>query len=100
LAAALPGLAVFVRMMDLHTALATPTALRYAQVTGRETFADTSRVVVDADGVPTGELRETGAQDLILRAAPRLRRPELRAKHVENLRRLNALGLTGAHVMD
>ena len=52
------------------------------------------------DGVPTGELRETGAQDLVLRAAPRLRWPELRARHVEQLRRLNALGLTGAHVMD
>ncbi|MBE2317185.1 amidohydrolase [Solirubrobacter sp. CPCC 204708] len=97
---ALPGVAVFVRMMDMHTALATPTALRYAQVTGTETFSDNSAVVVDEDGVPTGELREGAAHDLVLRAAPRLRWPDLRARHVENLRRLNALGLTGAHVMD
>ena len=52
------------------------------------------------DGVPTGELHEPGAQELVLRAAPALRWPELRARHVEQLRRLNALGLTGAHVMD
>ena len=31
---------------------------------------------------------------------PGLRWPELRARHVEQLQRLNALGLTGAHVMD
>ena len=36
----------------------------------------------------------------MLRAAPRLRWPEMRRRHVETLRRLNALGLTGAHVMD
>ena len=36
----------------------------------------------------------------MLRAAPRLRWPEMRRRHVETLQRLNALGLTGAHVMD
>ena len=36
----------------------------------------------------------------MLRAAPGLRWPELRARHVAQLQRLNALGLTGAHVMD
>ena len=40
------------------------------------------------------------AQDLVLRAAPKLRWPELRARYVAELQRLNALGLTGAHVMD
>jgi predicted amidohydrolase YtcJ len=50
--------------------------------------------------VPTGELRENAAQDLVLRAAPGVRWPEQRARHVEQLQRLSALGLTGAHVMD
>ena len=36
----------------------------------------------------------------MLRAAPGLRWPEMRARHVAQLQRLNALGLTGAHVMD
>ena len=93
------GAAAFVRLSDLHTALASPRALELAQVTGPHEFADGSEVVC-VDGVPTGELREPAAQDLVLRAAPRLRWPELRARHVEQLQRLNALGLTGAHVMD
>src|SRR6185295_2364314 len=63
-------------------------------------FADGSSEVVCVDGVPTGELRENGAQELVLRAAPGLRWPEIRARHVAELKRLNALGLTGAHVMD
>jgi len=93
------GAAVFVRLADLHTALASPRALQLAHVTGKETFADTSAVVVDAAGVPTGELRES-AGDLVLRAGPKLRWPQLRARHAEVLRELNALGLTGGHMMD
>src|SRR4051812_23642867 len=96
---AVRGAAAFVRLSDLHTALASPRALELAHVTGPHAFADGSEVVC-AGGVPTGELREAGAQDLVLRAAPRPRWPELRARHVEQLQRLNALGLTGAHVMD
>ena len=99
IAAAVGGAAAFVRLSDLHTALATPRALELAQVDGSETFADTSAVVC-VDGVPTGELREMGALELVLRAAPGLRWPQIRARHVQELRRLNALGLTGAHVMD
>jgi predicted amidohydrolase YtcJ len=96
---AVRGAAAFVRLSDLHTALASPRALELAQVTGPHRFADGSEVVC-VEGVPTGELREPAAQDLVLRAAPRLRWPELRERHVAQLRRLNALGLTGAHVMD
>ena len=87
------------RLSDLHTALASPRALQLAHVTGPHAFADGSEVVC-VDGVPTGELHEPGAQELVLRAAPGLRWPELRARHVAQLRRLNGLGLTGAHVMD
>ena len=93
------GAAAFVRLSDLHTALATPRALELAQVTGPHEFADGSEVVC-VDGVPDGRAARDGAQDLVLRAAPRLRWPELRERHVAELQRLNALGLTGAHVMD
>lgn len=88
------GAAVFVRLADLHTALASPRALQLAHVTGAQEY-----VVTDEQGVPTGELRET-AGDLVLRAAPKLRWPQLRARHAEVLRELNALGLTGGHMMD
>ena len=88
-------------MMDLHTALATPTALRWAQVTGPVEFPDSSDGRGGrgrrADGrVARGRARRTSC------CAPgrALRWPELRARHVEILGELNALGLTGAHVMD
>ena len=97
---AVDGAAAFVRLSDLHTALATPRALELAQVDGPRDFPDHSEVVCDEHGTPTGELREMSAQDLVLRAAPKLRWPELRARYVAELQRLNALGLTGAHVMD
>jgi predicted amidohydrolase YtcJ len=96
---AVRGAAAFVRLSDLHTALASPRALELAHVTGPHRFADGSEVVC-VEGVPTGELHEPAAQELVLRVAPRLRWPELRERHVAQLRRLNALGLTGAHVMD
>jgi len=89
-----------VRLSDLHTALATPRALELAQIDGPREFPDGSELVTDEHGAPTGELRELSAQDLVLRAAPQLRWPELRARYVAELQRLNALGLTGAHVMD
>lgn len=100
IADAVGGAAAFVRLSDLHTALATPRALELAQIDGPRSFGDHSEVVCDEHGRPTGELRELSAQDLVLRAAPKLRWPELRARYVAELRRLNALGLTGAHVMD
>jgi predicted amidohydrolase YtcJ len=100
IAAAVDDAAAFVRLSDLHTGLATPRALELAQIDGPRGFPDHSEVVCDEHGTPTGELRELSAQDLVLRAAPKLRWPELRARYVAELQRLNALGLTGAHVMD
>jgi predicted amidohydrolase YtcJ len=100
IATAVGGAAAFVRLSDLHTALATPRALELAQIDGPRDFPDHSEVVCDEHGTPTGELRELSAQDLVLRAGPKLRWPELRARYVAELQRLNSLGLTGAHVMD
>lgn len=91
-----PALVVF---FDLHTYLATPSVLAMAGVTGPETFADASEIVV-RDGVPTGELREFSA---FFRVADRLPGADADAKRrriLEVLGDLNALGLTGAHVMD
>jgi predicted amidohydrolase YtcJ len=96
---AVRGAAAFVRFSDLHTALASPRALELAQVTGEERFPDGSAIVVDECG-PTGELHELSAQDVVLRAAPALGWPQWRARYVAQLQRLNALGLTGGHVMD
>jgi predicted amidohydrolase YtcJ len=97
--AALDGTPAFVRSADGHAAVASPRALELAGVTGAVTFDDGSEVVV-RDGRPTGELRELSAQALVLAAAPERGAGELRAEQVATLRRMNAAGLTGAHVMD
>ncbi|HEU4973619.1 MAG TPA: amidohydrolase [Baekduia sp.] len=91
-----PALAV---LFDLHTYLATPGVLAMAGVTGPEEFADASEIVV-RDGVPTGELREFSA---FFRVADRLPGADAAARRqriIEVLGELNALGLTGGHVMD
>jgi predicted amidohydrolase YtcJ len=97
--AALDGAPAFVRSADGHAAVASPRALELAGVTAPVAFDDGSEVVV-RDGRPTGELRELSAQALVLAAAPERNAAELRADQAATLRRMNAVGLTGAHVMD
>lgn len=95
----LAGGPALVVLFDLHTYLATPSVLEMAGVTGAERFADASEIVV-RDGVPTGELREFSA---FFRVADRLPGADAAARRqriVDVLGELNALGLTGAHVMD
>lgn len=84
---------------DGHTAVASPAALAYADVTGRERFEDFSTVVVDDLGVPTGELRENGAIDLIRAEMPQPSAAQKYGWYVDNIKRWNALGLTGLHAM-
>jgi predicted amidohydrolase YtcJ len=91
-----PALLTF---MDVHTAVATPRALELAGVRGAERFEGGAAVVVDARG-PTGELREQPAMDLVRHAVPPLSSVQVRAGAVAMLRRLNALGIAGGHVMD
>ncbi|HWH94497.1 MAG TPA: amidohydrolase, partial [Baekduia sp.] len=92
-----PALAV---LYDLHTYLATPGVLERAGVSGAERFADASEIVVDEHGHPTGELREFSAffrvADALFGSDP----ASTRRRVAEVLRELNAMGLTGGHVMD
>jgi predicted amidohydrolase YtcJ len=92
-----PALAV---CFDLHTYLATPGVLAMAGVAGAEEFADASEIVVDEHGRPTGELREFSAFFRVADALPGGDAAAQRARIVGVLRELNALGLTGGHVMD
>jgi hypothetical protein len=86
--------------IDFHTALATPRALELAGVDGPRTFREHAEVVVGADGVPTGELRENGAMTLVRDAMPELTAAERYRLCVQQLRRFAAVGITGAHGMD
>jgi predicted amidohydrolase YtcJ len=84
---------------DLHTGLATREALAAAGIDGPRLFEERAEVVC-VNGVPTGELREIPALDLVRAAIPRLGDAERYRLCVAQLRRLAAVGLTAAHVMD
>lgn len=92
-----PALAV---CFDLHTYLATPGVLHRAGVTGAEPFGDASEIVVDEHGRPTGELREFSAFFRVADALPGSDAPAQRASIAAVLRELNAMGLSGGHVMN
>jgi predicted amidohydrolase YtcJ len=85
---------------DLHTGVGTRAAMQAAGLTGAREFGDTSEVVVDAAGLPTGELREPPAYNLLLAAAPPLTDPQLAARSLDTFRQMNRCGLTGAVIMD
>ena len=91
-----PALGVF---FDLHTYLATPGVLAMAGVSGTEAFEDASEIVV-RDGRPTGELREFSAFFRVADRLPGADRAARLARVREVLAELNAVGLTGGHVMD
>ena len=99
LADAVGGAPALVVFMDGHTAVATPRALELAGIVGGETFSDESEVVL-VDGVPTGELRELSAIDLVTRVVPPLSDRERYDQIVSLQQRLVAVGLTGVHAMD
>jgi predicted amidohydrolase YtcJ len=91
-----PALLTF---MDFHTALATPRALELAGVDGPRSFAEHAEVVC-VDGVPTGELRERAAIELVRAAIPPASAQERYDLCATLLGRLAAVGITGAHAMD
>lgn len=95
-AAAGPALLMF---NDLHTALATPAALALAGVDGPREF-DMYAEVVCVGGVPTGELREIGAEKLVRSAIPERTATERYQLYVAQLREFAAVGITGVHAMD
>ena len=89
----------FLTFFDYHAALASRPALALAGVDGAREFAAGAAVVCDDDGLPTGELREPPAMDLVRERVPERTRAERLDAYAETLRRMNALGLTGGHVM-
>lgn len=94
------GHPMFVWALDLHTGFANAEALRLAGIDGPRSFSDASQVVCDADGRPTGELREFSATGLVLDAMPRPTRRERLHRAVDAMRAQNALGITAIHQMD
>lgn len=90
----------FLRLFDAHAALASSEALRRAGVEGTETFTDASRVVVGADGTPTGYLLEVQALGLVDRALPARGFEERVDALYDLLLRMARAGFTGGQVQD
>lgn len=97
--AAVGGRPCLLRSMDAHVGLASKAALEAAGITGPVDFGDGSRVVC-RDGVPTGELDEPSAVDLVARVVPPLAEAESRAVTLAVLRECSAVGITAIHQMD
>lgn len=85
---------------DLHTGLGNSAALAAAGISGSRSFEDASEIVVDADGTPTGELREPSAYRLLFDAAPKPTHEVERDALRDMFRSLAKLGLTGGAIMD
>lgn len=94
------GAPAFLLFFDGHTALANTEALRRSGITGARAFGDTSEIVVDDEGRPTGALREDSAFDIVLRTAPEYSREETLERVREILGTLTDSGITGGCIMD
>ncbi len=97
---AVGGLPALLFFFDFHTALASSEALRRAGITGPRRFEDSSEIVVDASGRPTGELREDSSYQPILAVAPKASREATLDSARRTLARMRRSGLTGGMIMD
>ncbi len=99
--AVVPDRPVLLTAFDGHTAWANTVALQIAGIlNGAETGNPLSTVVMGADGLASGELREAPAMDLVRRWIPLPTETELRELLRRALHELNALGITSIHNMD
>jgi predicted amidohydrolase YtcJ len=89
----------YLTFFDYHSALASRPALALAGVDGPRAFGAGAAVVCDDGGRPTGELQEPPAMELVHARVPERTGAERLDAYAASLRALNALGLTGGHVM-
>lgn len=97
---AVDGLPALLFFFDFHTALASTEGLRRGGITGARVFDDTSEIVVDHTGRPTGELREDSAYQPLLETMPVLSRAATLEATRSTLARMRRSGLTGGTIMD
>lgn len=93
----LPSMIFF---FDFHTALASSVALSVSGITGAREFDDTSEIVVDQSGAPTGELREDSSYQPILQTAPKPTVEETLEQARSTFAKMRRSGLTGGTIMD
>ncbi|WP_426517382.1 amidohydrolase [Diaminobutyricibacter sp. McL0618] len=98
--AAVRGMPALLFLFDGHTGLASREALARSGIDGPRSFDDASRIVVDALGAPTGELRGTTAIELVLAHAPVQTTAQTIVRVRQILAELSATGFTGGCIMD
>jgi predicted amidohydrolase YtcJ len=91
---------MLVYALDLHTGFTNAEGLRQSSVDGARHFPDGSSIVCDHQGRPTGELRERTAINVVLDCVPSVGRDERLTWYRDTIRRQNAVGITGVHLMD
>jgi predicted amidohydrolase YtcJ len=97
---ALGNAAVMLTMFDAHAAVASPAALRAAGIDGPRQFDGGAEIVCDAAGRPTGHLLEIPAYEPVRDSAPPETSQTRRAKLLELLTGMAAVGLTAGNAMD
>ena len=98
-AEAVGGNPTLLTFFDFHTGVATPSALERAGVAGARALDGAGEVVCRADGLPTGELRES-AIGLVALAMPEPTREQRLTYIAEALAAMNRSGLCASHMMD
>lgn len=88
---------VFIRLFDFHGGVANSRALELSGVTGSVVLPGTAEVVVDADDVPTGYLKELPAMALVESTAPAQSDDDRAEALLSLLRDMAASGLTSTH---
>lgn len=96
---AVGGRPALVAFMDFHTYLATPAALKLSGVKGPRKLGGNAEIVCH-NGEPTGELREMPAASIVQAAIPEPTEEERYNWYVDALRKQNAAGITGIHMMN
>lgn len=96
----LPGLPVFLRLYDAHSALVSEEALRRAGIAGPRTFEQRAEIACDSTGRPTGYLIEQAAMAPVEAILPPRSARDLHARLREVLTAMAATGVAGANVMD
>lgn len=97
---AVGGRPTYLRFFDGHSGVANRPALAIAGVTGPVEFTETSTVTCDENGVPTGELLENAAMQLVWSAVPALSPEAEYERYKETFRRFAEVGLTYVHAME
>ncbi|MDR4534966.1 amidohydrolase family protein [Glutamicibacter endophyticus] len=95
-----PGAKISYMTSDAHALVVSPAVIEQLGITGRERFADASRIHTDEQGTPNGYIVELQAMDLVMEHYPTLPTEQAADFVLQELRHMARAGLTGIHALD